>query len=163
MVVNSQHKTSHHISTESKYLSEDKFRERIQLDTCKQDKPFSLFHLNICSLRKKFAALEEYLSCIGFEFSIYGISETWLNDYCWIVLHEWLYSGGETQKHKGWWRSCFAMSRINRVYWTKGPGGVQWPYRIYLYWNRQQSVWYGENIIVGVIYQPPGTDINQFN
>ena len=82
---------------------------------------------------------------------------------CWIVLHEWLYSGGETQKHKGWWRSCFAMSRINRVYWTKGPGGVQWPYRIYLSWNRQQSVWYGENIIVGVIYRPPGTDINQFN
>ena len=84
----------------------------------------------------------------------------WL--YCWIVLHEWLYSGGETQKHKGWWRSCFAMSIINRVYWTKGPVDVQWPYRIYFYWNRQQSVWYGENIIVGFIYRPPGTDINQF-
>ena len=49
----------HHISTESKYFSEDKFRERIQLDAYNQDKPFSLFHLNVHSLRRNLAALEE--------------------------------------------------------------------------------------------------------
>ena len=47
--VNYYNDVLHYISTESKYLSEDKFRERIQLDTRKQDKPFSLFHLNIRS------------------------------------------------------------------------------------------------------------------
>ena len=48
--VNYHNDVLYHISTESKYLSEDKFRGRIQLDTCKHNKPFS------------------------------GISETWLND-----------------------------------------------------------------------------------
>ena len=50
--VNYHNDVLHHISTESQYPSEDKFRERIQMDTRKQDKPFSLFHLNIRNLRK---------------------------------------------------------------------------------------------------------------
>ena len=46
----------------------------------KHDKPFSVFHMNVRSLPKHFSELDLYLGSLQHQFSILGITETWLNE-----------------------------------------------------------------------------------
>ena len=40
-----------------------------------------MFHMNIKSLPKHFDELQQYLDVLKYDFSVIGISETWLNEY----------------------------------------------------------------------------------
>ena len=42
---------------------------------------FSICHLNIRSIKKNLASFENYLDLLQHEFSIIGLTETWLTDY----------------------------------------------------------------------------------
>ena len=45
-----------------------------------QKRALSMFHMNIKSLPKHFDELQQYLNMLEYDFSVIGISETWLNE-----------------------------------------------------------------------------------
>ena len=53
----------------------------IALHSQDQIKPFSLLHLNARSLQRNFKNLQSYLMTLEYEFTVIGVSETWLHDF----------------------------------------------------------------------------------
>lgn len=123
--------------------------------------PFSLLHLNTRSLIKHHNDLLSLLASIDHKFNIIGCSETWINERTYL----------NTLNMDG-----YVLYNKNR---TSRPGGG-----VCLYVNIQQSVTvlddllledglsdslfieiHNENmksIIVGIVYQPPDSDLNCF-
>ena len=65
--------------TQCDYYHEEKFKQEISKKF--QDQPhFSFLHLNIRSLMNKVDDLQQYLAEIEDNFSVIGISETWLDN-----------------------------------------------------------------------------------
>ena len=125
---------------------------------------FSLFHMNIRSVTKNLSKLDSLLSDIDHEFSIVALSETWLKS------DNYLLYGINNYNSEHSYRS------------TKGGGGValyvkndiEYFLRDDLSTNDKNieclfieidKSFIGKNqdVIVGVLYRPPDTDIATFN
>ena len=145
----------------SNYYSEDLFNTTISNLGFKH--PLSFLHSNIRSLKAHHVELEAYLGMLNFEFSILGISESWLtevncdlyplSDYNLIEQHRESRSGGGV--------CIFVKSDI--------------PFQERSDLNRNSSVLEciflemdkcvfctNKNIIVGVVYRPPDTNVSDF-
>ena len=117
--------------------------------------------MNIRSLQRNFYALTNYLAGLEFEFNLLGVTETWINDM-----------------------NCdyFSMPAYHLIENHRSGGGVGIFLRrncdfcirddLVVFNNLFESVFIeipntvfntGKNIIVGVIYRPPGTDMDMFN
>ena len=144
-----------------KYYIEESFNTTFKRNLMNN---FSLFHINIRSLPKHHTELSCYLENLNVNFSVIGISETWLND-----------SNCELYGIAGY--SHIYQYRSSRI-----GGGVSlflkedWEYslRVDLSKNntyiecmfveiKQTEFNSIKNIIIGIIYRPPNTDINEFN
>ena len=66
-------------NTKCDYYIEDTFVKNIS-KIQKQKRALSMFHVNIKSLPKHFDELQQYLHMLAYDFSLIGISETWLNE-----------------------------------------------------------------------------------
>ena len=64
------------------YYMEDLFSDalRDKISNSHYEHLFSMCHINIRSIPANLGSLEVYLQCLNFDFSIIGISETWLSD-----------------------------------------------------------------------------------
>ena len=155
---------TYHSSTFCNYYMEDSFKNEIALHSQDQIKPFSLLHLNARSLQSNFKNLQPYLMSLEYEFTAIGVSETWLHDsicdlynlpgYNFIENHRSHRSGGgvgiylnkniefsiryDLSEFDNLLESVFIEIQIDAV----------------------QSI---KNVIIGVIYRPPGTDLWEFN
>ena len=130
----------------------------------KSSRIFSLCHLNIRSLQANLNDFEMYLNSFEFEFSFIGISETWLHD-------------GNCDLYN---LSCYTLIEKHR-HNKKGGGvgiyikhGISFQDRNDLYSidGVFESVFIeidkhvfkkDKNIVLGVLYRPPNTDITCFN
>ena len=159
--VNSFNEINHHVSN---YFLEDTFQTKLDnyiSDQCSHH--FSVCHHNIQSVKKNLDKLKTYLNTLGFPFSIVALSETWLQDttctlynlpgYSFIKQHRRERTGGGV--------GLFIKD------------GIQYFERLDLKYSDdnlesvfievdKDSFLLGKNIIIGVIYRPPGTDINLF-
>ena len=140
------------------YYTNDHFNRDISSKTS-----FSVFHLNIRSLPKHHAELTDYLDELKLDFNVIGLSETWLNE----VTHDLYNIDNYNHVHK---------YRENR----KG-GGISLFIREHLQFkilddicifdtsleflfielDKSQSL--SNSIVVGIIYRPPNTDLDEFN
>ena len=125
---------------------------------------FSMCHINIRSTPANLGSLEVYLQCLNFDFSIIGISETWLSDNNCDLFY--LNGYNLVEKHrsckKGGGVGLFINKEIPYVYRCDRVS----PEPIFesLYIEIDKHVFQQQNnIILGVIYRPPNTDINSFN
>ena len=66
-------------NTKCDYYIEDTFVKNIS-KIQKQKRALSMFHMNIKSLPRHFDELQQYLDMLEYDFSLIGISETWLNE-----------------------------------------------------------------------------------
>ena len=147
----------------SDYYTEDSFSNKC-LQLSADSFSLSLLHLNIRSLPKHLNEFEVYIKNLNVDFSIYGFSETWLNDNN---------------------ATLFTLSGYNHIcnYRTKRLGGGVSLYvkQTLKYQHLSDLEIFNENletifieipkdvigsksnIIVGIIYRPPDRDITQFN
>ena len=125
---------------------------------------FPICHFNVRSARKNLASFENYLSLLDAKLTAIGITETWLQDHdCSLYALEGYHTA---EKH-----------RVNLV-----GGGVAIYIQDHLTYSVRPDVSLFDqdlkslfveidgkqmdnkkNIILGVIYRPPNTDINVFN
>ena len=68
---------AHHLSKSSKYHMEDSFNKYIIRNNVNMD-DFSLLHNNVRSIPANLSILLSYMSNLDHEFSVIGLSETWL-------------------------------------------------------------------------------------
>jgi hypothetical protein len=124
---------------------------------------FSLVCINIRSAMKNLSSFNNYLSILSHNFSIVGLTETWLNndnyDLCQLI--------GYTGEH------AYRTDRIG--------GGVSLFVSEYIQYHRRtdleefcnfieslfieipyDNINFTKGTVIGVIYRPPGTDIESF-
>ena len=63
------------------YYTEESFNSALQKEHVHSD-DLSLLHINIRSIRNKFDELSDYLASLKNDFSIIGLTETWLTENC---------------------------------------------------------------------------------
>ena len=143
------------------YLIEERFNEIIKSRINNRDN-FSLLHLNIRSLQANLDRLTELLSCLSSQFSVIAITETWLHDTNHLVDIE-------------------NYNFIHKHCTSSYGGGIglylskQLPFKnrpdLCLESNNNNIVESlfieicnpnGKNIIVGVLYRPPASNVNLF-
>ena len=67
------------VKANSNYYTETSFKEHVSKCTDAKDM-FSMCHLNIRSVSKNLSSFENYLETIQYNFTMIGLTETWLND-----------------------------------------------------------------------------------
>ena len=137
------------------YLVEDQFNDILNCKV-RNKEYFSSLHLNIRSLQANLDGLTNLLSNLNMDFSVIAVTETWTRDTTNpfdIENFKFVY------KH----RTCNPGGGVG-LYLTK-------QFRADLNLNNNETAESlfieivnprGKNIIVGVIYRPPNTDVNLF-
>ena len=145
------------------YYLEDSF-----LKKCKQlelgDNCFSVLHLNIRSIPKNLHKLERFIENVNFNFTVIGITETWLNCDnvdCYGMpgySHYYLY-----REHKrGGGVSLFINSKLSvksRDDLKVMSNGLE---ALFVEISKEDSG-LQKDLILGIVYRPPNQDINLFN
>ena len=145
----------------SAYYLEREFNDMFVKSTF-DDSNFSLLHLNACSLQNKIDDLLQLINTVKLKFTVIAISETWANDTNQIFLNIPGY-----KRH--------LKSRSNE----RTGGGVALFVKEHLsFVNRDDLddlhcidvdsafidiIDNSDKITVGVVYRPPGGDLNLFN
>ena len=164
--INFYNEIDYHLVSHCNYYMDNHFTSAIKnkFGNVSLHDMFSLCHINIRSLKANLPAFELCLGHLEMEFSVIGMSETWLQD-CNCNLY-----------------NVAGYNLIENHRSTKKGGGVA----IFLkrgisYQNRNDLEYMGDlyesvfieidkdafskdkNVIIGVIYRPPGTDLEIFN
>ena len=145
-----------------KYYLEESFKK--ELFNVDDAKSLSACHVNIRSLQSNFDALKNYFANLQFEFTMLGVTETWLNDtnfdqfsmpgYHFIENHRSGRCGGGVGIFLK--NNCNFCVRDDLVVFNDHFESV--------FLEIPNSIFNtGKNIIIGVIYRPPGTDMDTFN
>ena len=124
----------------------------------------SLCHVNIRSAKKNLGNFENYLNILKHDFTVIGLSETWLSD-----------NDGDLYGLCGY--KVIGHNRVNRA-----GGGVAVCVQDHVYFKERPDLSYfdedcetvfieveegqqrqNHNVIIGVIYRPTNQDISSFN
>ena len=149
--------------TQCNYYLEPYFNEHMANKVAITNSIFSLCHVNIRSIRKNLSELESYLEVLDHEFSIIGLTETWLNDssceiygingYNTVERHRTRTGGGVAL----FIRDNFNFSKRNDL--AHFDEDIE---SVYIEIGKDQ-LHTSRDIIIGVIYRPPNRDIASFN
>ena len=144
------------------YYLESSFNNMI--NKTKEKNIFSLCHLNIRSMKKNIAQFESFLDLLDHDFTVVGLTETWLNEcdcnlykldgYSIVENHrECRVGGGVALLVRDWLTVaerddiCVYNSDIESVFVEIDKDQIR----------------SSKNIVIGTIYRPPGQDIDNFN
>ena len=145
------------------YFTEETFCNRISNRNI-QDGDLSLIHTNIrsssCNLRK----FDIYLDSLNHKFSFIGLSETWLNKHNKDLYGLQGYKGIHSvrAKRRGGGVSIYLKDSIE--YFPRNDLSCQNNVMesVFIEVDKDQ-VNKNKNVVVGVIYRPPNTNISEFN
>ena len=127
---------------------------------------FSLCHIDISSIKANLSHFENYLQLLSIDFPVIAITETWLND---ITCDLYSLPGYNfTEQHRsdkcgggGGGVGIFVHDHMN--YSERNDLSVFNDYCESLFIEVDQTnIIKEKNIVIGVIYQPPNTDIPHF-
>ena len=155
-----------HISQNCNYYYEHSFSSVIQnrFTSIIDLKVFSLCHINIRSQKDNLKSFEIRLENLQFNFSIIGITETWLNDYsCDLYsLNGYNFVEAHRSGRSGGGVGNFLVKDIP---YQRRPDLIP-EHKLYeaTFVEIDEDVFHkNRNIIIGVIYQLPDTDPKLFN
>lgn len=145
------------------YYLENTFNDKIKQNNI-SDNSFSMLHVNIRSAPKNLGSLENYLENLDHKFTIIGISESWLKEY----NHERNVLDGYNAVHKyrplrpGGGVSIYTHDSVE--YFSRDDLCYQNDVieTVFIEIDKDQ-IGKDRNVIVGVIYRPPNSDIDLFN
>ena len=150
------------VKANSNYYTETSFKEHVTKCTDAKDM-FSMCHLNIRSISKNLSSFENYLETIQYNFTMIGLMETWLNDTNYDLYG--LQGYNFVEQHRSSLGGGVALCVMKHLNYIERPD-------LALYDNDIESVFIEvnkdklhveKNIIIGVLYRPPGNDIRTFN
>ena len=146
------------------YYNESRFTELLSKNISNtSDILFSMCHINIRSIKKNLSSFSNYLDILRFDFAFLGITETWLtpetcelynlNQYDLYEFHRINRSGGGV-----------GIFIKNQISFTKREDLHIFEDDLEcLFIEVDKAVFTNQNnIIIGVIYRPPNTDMNKF-
>ena len=151
------------VTVKCNYYLETKFNEEISEPKQSTD-VLSLCHVNIRSARKNLGAFENYLNILKHEFTVIGLTETWLNDndfdlyglsgYKVIGRHRVNRTGGGV-----------AVCIQDQVSFRERPdlSCFTEDFETVFIEIEKGNQLNAKNVIIGVIYRPPNQDILSFN
>ena len=144
------------------YFLEDSFFKKVS-HLPLENNYFSIMHLNIRSIPRHLNEFTLFLETIKFSFSVIGISETWFNESTVDVYN----IDGYQSVHK------YRQDRVGGGVSIFIKDGIQYMQRkdidapmnimesVFIEIEKNQTT-HDKNVIVGVVYRPPGTDVNLF-
>ena len=164
--INFYNEIDYHIGSTCNYYMEDAFSSitKKMYTSEPSEKLFSICHLNIRSLQSNLNDFDMYLKSLNFEFSFIGVTETWLHDGNCDLYELSSYVIVERHRHtrKGGGVGIFIKNDVS----------FQDRNDLYSIDHMFESIFIeidkhvfnkNSNIVIGVIYRPPNTDINCFN
>ena len=125
----------------------------------------SILHLNICSSQHKLTDLSYYLENLNVSFSFIGISETWATKFNNHILNIPTYHHEQclrSNNKKGGGTSLY----INKDIQYKNRNDLSFPKQHYesIFIEVDKSIFNtNHNTIIGEIYRPPSSKLNNFN
>lgn len=149
-------------TTNSNYFIEDTFMKQYRKHNLTSDQ-FSLMHLNIRSIPRHLSEFNNYISMLGHSFSIYGFTETWFstnNVHCY-GLDNYAIESNYRNDRSGGGVSLFIKSCIEYTCRTDLDINDKNIESIFVEINKDAFA-FSKNVIVGVIYRPPNTNMASF-
>ena len=144
------------------YFSEDSLKSLCVDKKIANDNCFSLFHLNTRSLPKQFDNLIDHLDMLPIDFSVIGLTETWLNS------HKVSMFSISSYNHY----PCFRSERCGGGVSLFVKENIKSSLRndlVALVGDEAEAVFLelvepfsNKKVIVGCIYRPPNSNINRF-
>ena len=146
------------------YYIEDTFNDRcknLPINRCS----LSILHLNIRSIPRNLSSQQTYLNNLDIQFSVIGISETWLKPYnvdCYGMdgyKEDHLYRS----ERMGGGVSLYVMNGIEYMYFVRNDMSIIDEHLESLFIEMDKPCFSNENnSLIGGIYRPPNTDIDIF-
>ena len=145
------------------YYLEDSFNEKIKSCAFDLSRCFSLCHINIRSINANLSHFENYLQLLSINFPVIAITETWLNDITCDLYSLTEYSFVEQHRSNkcGGGVGIFLKNHLN--YSKRNDLNVfnESCESLFVEIDRTKLI-KEKNIVIGVIYQPPNTEISHF-
>ena len=157
-----------HVNSIYKYGNSDYFYEESFNNRCKQlfldSQSFSLLHLNIRSMAKNINNLELYLQSLCLQFSIIGLTETWLraSNFATFNLHGYKHECLYRESKIGGGVSVFINNNLEYIKRSDISIFDENVESIFIELSKDY-IGYKKNSTIGVIYRPPNTDMSIFN
>ena len=143
------------------YYLEDSLNKKIANVT---EKLFSLFHHNIRSLPRHYNEITSFIDNLNIAFTVIGLSETWLTtSNCDLYNFNGYNHVYQYREHRpGGGVSIFILENINYVVRSDLSRNSSFLECIFLEIPKSEH-FYAKDILIGMIYRPPNTDIREFN
>ena len=148
-------------SHQSKYFDQHTFHNAIQEKITSNSCHFSTFHINSRSLKCHYTELLQFLDSLNFNFTVIGVSESWLdstNEQMHTIPGYKAYHLSR-DKQKGGGISLYIHDNVNscklREDLTSNDGEYE---SLFVELTLNSST-----IIIGLIYRPPGKNMDIFN
>lgn len=156
--------TNPHLKPLSNYSREAKFNSTIKESNISDDS-LSLLHTNIRSISKNFNSLKSYLLCLCLQFSIIGITETWLRytnkEFCHLPDYKFISSCRDSHK-RGGGVAFFVKKSLNFI--VRHDLTINTEEAEMLFIQFDKTIFNtNQNVVIGVVYRPPSTNIDKFN
>ena len=154
-------KSFNQVIANNNYFTETSFKEHI--NKCWDKDAFSMCHLNIRSISKNLCSFETYLDFIRYNFTIIGLTETWLNDTNYDTYGLLGYHFIEQQRSStGGGVALCIMKHLNYIERPDLTFLENDMASLFVKINKKTVVFW-KNIIIGVLYCPPKNDLSTFN
>ena len=124
---------------------------------------FSICHMNIRNLKANLASFETCLENVDIPFTVIGISETWLRDCNCDPYNIMGYNLIENHRHNKMGGGVGIFLKSNISFQIRSDLGHHESYESVFVEIEKESFHKNRNLVVGVIYRPPGTDLKLFN
>ena len=155
-----------HISQNCNYYYEHSFSTIIQTRFKNMIDPnvFSLCHINIRSMKANLTSFEICLQNLEFEFSVIGITETWLTDSNFDLYNINGFNFVETHRTGRSGGGVGIFLRNDILYQIRSDLTLNNECSESIFIEIDKDLFNkNRNIIIGVIYRPPNTDLKLFN
>ena len=145
------------------YYIEDSLNQKLSvLDI--PHRSFSLIHSNVRSAQKNLKKLELYLTNLNIQFPIVALTETWLQDHNFLRFGIPGFAAEHNYRTKRSGGGVSLLIKHDIEYTVRNDLLFQNDVLETLFIEIDKKEFDKEkNILIGVIYRPPGTDINVFN
>ena len=148
----------------SEYYTEGKFIDKNQ-ELFKDSNIFSLFHANVRSLPLHLNEFTNIFECLQFQFTVIGFTETWLspdNNEDLYGLPGYAHIGKHRSVRIGGGVSIFIKENIPFIARTDLDIFNETIESVFIEIDKDY-VGRNKNIIIGVLYRPPDTDVHIFS
>ena len=146
-----------------KYYLQDDFNKQVSYYDMNSKNTFSVSHLNTRSLQHNFTALNTYVNSLDVQFTVIGVTETWNTDSNFNLFNLQSYNFVEKHRSQRIGGGIGLYIRENLEYSERNDLNVFNDIveclfiEVTIIFNNLPK-----NIVIGVVYRPPGQDINQF-